>query len=67
LIYFDTSLDYQSKKLFLLYYKLFSCLSIQIIIVNYMTKKFKEKVKVFLESIKLKDKKTLPKKNKKKK
>ncbi len=31
-----------------------------------MTKKFKEKVKVFLESIKLKDKKTLPKKNKKK-
>lgn len=31
-----------------------------------MTKKFKEKVKVFLESIKLKDKKTLTKKNKKK-
>jgi len=32
-----------------------------------MTKKFKEKVKIFLESIKLKDKKILPKRSKKKK
>ena len=31
-----------------------------------MTKKFKEKVKLFLESIKLQKKKTLPKKQKKK-
>ena len=35
-------------------------------IINYMTKKFKEKVKLFLESIKLQKKKTLPKKQKKK-
>lgn len=31
-----------------------------------MTKKFKEKVKLFLDSIKLQKKKTLPKKQKKK-
>ena len=31
-----------------------------------MTKKLKEKIKLFLESIKLKKKKTLPKKQKKK-